>query len=112
MPDAQREHPDQPIASVVARLRERLGAGAFDAVEYWDADLCAVGIAAPRAPTRLVYISVCDKPAGRFDVALEQAPEGEPQGGRAPASASAHHVDVDFDTLCDIVARHLGASAR
>jgi hypothetical protein len=106
MPDAER--PDQPIAGVVARLRQRLGADAFGAVEYWDADLCAIGITSPRARERLIYISICDKPPGRFDVALDRAPEG----ASAPSDASAHHVDVDFETLCQIVARHLGVGAR
>jgi len=94
----------QAIDLVLAQLRERFGAAAFGVVEQWDADVCAIGLAAPGGPTHLAYISVCDKPAGRFDLLIERsAPDGA-----APPAGSTRHADIDFETLATIIAGQLG----
>jgi len=92
------------IDLVLARLRERFGAAAFGAVEQWDADLCAIGLATPGGPTYLAYISVCGKPVGRFDLLIEPATAD----AAAPRAGSLRHADIDFETLATIIAGHLG----
>ena|SRR5688500_19932900 len=101
-----------PIVAVIESLRARLGRDAFDVVEQWDADVCAVGLSRAGERPRLVYISTCDLPEGRYDVALD-APgnTGEwpaRRSGSVPRPVSGHHAAVDFDALCELVSAHLG----
>jgi hypothetical protein len=99
MPELLR--PDAAIADVLARLGHRFGRGAFDVVEEWDCDLCVVGRAvAPHAP-RLVYISTCDCPDGRYGVAFEGDVDDE-RHGRGCLTA------LSFDELCAALTDHLG----
>jgi hypothetical protein len=40
--------------------------------DYWDADLCAVGVVAASAPSLLVYVSIHGKRPGHVYYAIEQ----------------------------------------
>ena len=100
------------IVAVIERLRARLGRDAFDVVEQWDSDVCAVGLSRPNERPRLVYISTCDLPEGRYDVSLD-APGNTAEwparrSGSVPRPASGHHAAIDFDALADLVSAHLG----
>jgi hypothetical protein len=106
---------DTTASDVVARLRARFGPDAFDVTEQWDSDVCVVGVSRPNEAARLVYISTCDLPDGRFDVSIDASgntdewpmgPAGVPQ---RPAHEG-HHGNVDFDTVARVVAEHLGIS--
>jgi hypothetical protein len=95
---------DPAITELLERLRERLGPGAFAIVDHWEADPCAVGIARPRDTGVLAYLSTFNLPAGRYDVELELPP--------GPAQdliyrEAGKHWDVDFETLAEVVRRHL-----
>lgn len=52
-----------------------LDAKGWQVVDHWEADRCAIGIAADDNPRRLVYVSCFGTHAGRFNYECE-APEG------------------------------------
>lgn len=94
------------IEPVLARLRERFGAARL-LVEYWDDDLCAVRAPRERAPERVLFISICNRPDGRYDVALD----GPPAPGAAhPPAADGRCQSIDFDTLAAVVAEQFDLS--
>jgi hypothetical protein len=94
---------DDDIMRMLAKLQQRLGVGAFQVVDHWEADLRAIGIADPLDEHRLAYIAAVD-PAGNFYVELEDAP---PVGSELPYSISGRYRDVNFDRLAELVAGHL-----
>ena len=99
--------PGTAAGELVARLRGRFGTTAFDVVEQWDRDVCAVGVMRPGDRARLVYISTCDLPTGRFDVSLD-----EPGNTAEYPAGRGHHAAVDFERVTAIVAEHLGIHPR
>ena len=48
---------EQSIMQFISKLTAAIGGNSFQVVDHWDSDLCAVGIAAPDDPDRLVYVS-------------------------------------------------------
>ena len=67
-------HKDNRILALLHRLEvEERG---WMVVDHWQADLCAIGIAANDNPRKLVYISVYDKLEGLYDYECE-APDGQ-----------------------------------
>ncbi|MBS1797470.1 MAG: hypothetical protein JSS81_26845 [Acidobacteria bacterium] len=91
------------LRRAVGRLREMLGAEAFDIVDRWDGDLCAVGVARRDDHGVLVYFSTFDRAEGRYFVSLE-LPSSDPEN---PYVAAGEFDDVGFDELASIVRRHL-----
>ena len=92
------------ILSVLDRLWERLGPGAFVVLDHWEPDLCAVGIASPFDPGVLVYISCYGEPREGFGYELELPP--------LPGSKSLYRVagrgsGVSFEELASVVGGHL-----
>jgi hypothetical protein len=73
------------------------------AVDHWEADLCAIGIAAKSQPRRLVYVSVYDKDEGNYDY------ECESPTGNAPGEyiVTARGENVDFERLLRVLEAHL-----
>jgi hypothetical protein len=75
--------------------------------DFWDADLCAIGIVSESSQSRLVYISTFMKPDGRFHFECEQyletydeldceiADEGEDVGLSELIAAMERHLDTD-----------------
>ncbi len=61
---------DPSIIDLLARLR--LEERGWFIRDYWEADLCAVGISSRTQPSRLVYVSTFDKSANDYDYELEQ----------------------------------------
>jgi hypothetical protein len=91
------------IEAAVATLRERLGADTFELVNYWDADLCAIGVANPKDNRILVYVCSYGLPEGRYNVSLELPPENE-----EPLYKSAGEFEsVSIDELVEITKKHL-----
>ncbi len=70
MNDALKEK-DPLIIEAINRLKQELGDDAFDVVDYWDADLYAIGIALPQNHRVLVYISTYNIPVGKYHIQLE-----------------------------------------
>jgi hypothetical protein len=98
---------DASITDVVARLRDRLGAGAFILADHWADDLCAVGLAATHEPGRLVYITTLRRAPGRYDLFFELPP---PPGSELPYEPAGNVHDIGFEQLAAAVAQHLGLS--
>ena len=73
--------------------------------DLWEADLCAIGVAAPSEPGRLVYISTFSKPPGQYDVTLELPPQ---LSDELPYESASEWLELDFEGLATIVAKHLG----
>jgi hypothetical protein len=96
---------DVSITDAVARLRDRLGPAAFSLADHWPDDPCAVGLAAPREPGRLVYVATFGRATGRYDVFFELPPA---PGSESPYEPAGDLHDVNFDGLAAAVARHLG----
>ena len=94
---------DKPIIALLARLRADLGADAFDIVDHWTPDRCAVGIAMPVDHSQLVYISTFRHKPDEFGYELEMA-----------STSSIDDYDVadrgqvdSYSTLLDIIRQHL-----
>jgi hypothetical protein len=56
------------IREAVSQLRRRVGATAFDVVDYWPGDPDTIGIARPGEDDPCVCILTTGKADGRFDV--------------------------------------------
>ena len=95
---------DASIIEAIAELRRRLGKDAFVINDHWDADLCATGLASPREPDRLVYISTCGKAPGRYDLSLELPPA---PGDELPYTPVGEAADIDIAELTRVVRTHL-----
>ena len=96
------KHPS--ILNALDQLQSRLGRHAFNIVDHWEPDLCAIGIASPRNPQVLVYVSCYGELPDRFNFELELPP--------LPGSDSVYLVagrdsDVSFDELASVIAQHL-----
>jgi len=95
---------EQAIKDLIAALP--LGENPWILVDHWDADLCAIGIARADQPRQLVYVSSFGRSTGRYDYECE-TPKG-PQADEYTTTTSGE--DVDFETLLDIIRRHLAFS--
>jgi hypothetical protein len=95
---------DPAILVVLDRLRSRLGPSAFVLADHWESDLCAVGIASPRNPGVLVYISCHREQPERFGYELELPP---PPGDDFPYQVAGTGSGVSFEELAAVVADHL-----
>jgi len=94
---------DASITELLDRLREALVPLDWIAIDHWDADLCAVGIAPRSAPRRLVYVSTYEKSPGRYYFECE-----------CPTGTEPHQFEVvergdnaSFDDLVRAVRAHL-----
>jgi hypothetical protein len=96
---------DRSIITLVDQLRSRFGSDAFVIHDHWEADLCAIGLAARDEPARLVYISTFGKPEGRYDASLELPPASNDDFPYTPAG---DRWDVDFEGLATLLGEHLG----
>lgn len=100
-------HKDPSILEVLDRLRSRLGEEAFVIADRWEADLFAVGIAAPHDLGVLVYISTYGYLPERFGYELELPPE---PGDDFPYRVAGRGAKVSFEELACVVANHLNPS--
>jgi hypothetical protein len=94
---------DQSIIRLLDGLRARLGPRAFDVVDHWEGDLCAIGIARPDDHGVLVYISTSGEAGERCSVSLELPPQS---GSDIPYTAAGDHEAASLDELVEIVRRH------
>jgi hypothetical protein len=94
---------DPALLQMLAQLRALLGEGAFDIVNHWESDWCAVGVASPRDHGVLVYLSTFNCEPGFYDVELELPPPGED----AIYSVAGKYRNVGFDDVVSTVREHL-----
>ena len=95
---------DRAIVEVLRLLEAALGGNVFRIQDYWEPDLCAVGICSIRNSDFLVYISTYGKTPGFYFVSLEGPP---PHGSDLPYEESGRFETVDFTELVGIVREHL-----
>jgi hypothetical protein len=95
---------DPAILAALDRLRSLLGPDAFVLADHWGADLCAVGIASPRDPGVLAYITCYGEAPGRFGYELELPP---PPSDESPYRAAGSGSGLSVEELAVIVAAHL-----
>lgn len=91
------------IVALIATLRERLGADAFDIVDHWEADRCAIGIASPRDHRVLIYLATVDCDVGRYHAELELPPTEPDRLYREAGSVE----DIDLEHVLAVVGAHL-----
>ncbi len=100
-------HKDASIVQLIQRLKlERRGWAIRD---YWEADLCAIGVSSTPFEGRLVYISTFGKPTGKYDYQCEQLRSGAREDTDYEIIAEGHNVD--YDELVAAIERHLGSDA-
>jgi hypothetical protein len=92
---------DKSIRDLVARLR--LDSRGWQVVDHWEADLCAIGVAAVRDPRRLVYISTFSRAPGRYDYECEMSDGPNADEYKTTASGES----VDYGTLIKVMEAHL-----
>jgi hypothetical protein len=90
---------------MLTALRLRLGANAFDVVDHWDADLCAVGIARPDNHGILVYVSTYRRADQNYFVSLELPPD---PGDELGYKDMGERETKGFDELVDVIRKHFG----
>jgi hypothetical protein len=95
---------DPAILAALDRLWSLLGPDAFVLCDHWEQDLCAVGIASPRNPGVLAYISSYGESPGRFGYELELPP---PFGDEFPYRVAGTGSDLSIEELAAVVAGHL-----
>lgn len=96
---------DVSIHALLARFEAAFGAGSFDVVDHWEADLCAVGVARPGEPGTLAYVSTFGLPDGRYSVRLERPPS---PGSDLPYTPAGEREDIGLDEVLAVVGAHLG----
>ena len=62
---------DDSILQIVSYLEKQLGKDNFQIADYWDADLCAIGLTDTNS-NKLIYISTYNKKADTFYVEIEK----------------------------------------
>jgi hypothetical protein len=97
---------DSTITELLDWLREKLADG-FTVTDHWEADRCAIGIAAPDDPEQLAYISSNNKLASRYYVKLESSALNHQANPPITTFDS-----VNRDELLKIVTKHLGISKK
>lgn len=63
---------DKTIRKVLAKLCRIFGETNFYLVDYWDADLCAIGVKNLTDKKHLIYISTNNKPTDYYFVEVEK----------------------------------------
>jgi len=93
----------ESIVATISALTTRLGRDAFDIVDHWDGDLCAIGIASPDNHGVLAYISTYER-QDRFFVSLELPPDPDED---YPYKNAGSTEAASIDELVEIVHNHL-----
>lgn len=94
---------DESIRRVLDRLRRDLGDHAFDVVDHWEADLCAVGVARPSDQRFVVYISTFPPERGLFSYECER-PSTD---GDLPYDSDGMVNEASYEEVAAAVSRHL-----
>jgi hypothetical protein len=66
---------DPRILELLHELEASMPAGSYQIVDYWDADLCAIGVASKSDPRRLVYVSTYGQQDGAYAFECEAPPD-------------------------------------
>ena len=94
---------DSSVLVLLSRLHADLGTNAFDLVDHWESDLCAIGLGMPSDQTTLVYVSTYGHPDGDYDYELEKAAKTLDDVRSVVGRGAA----TTYDELADIIRKHL-----
>ena len=95
---------DPSLLAVLARLRHDLGEVAFVVSDHWEMDLCAVGIASPKDPRVLAYLSTWQQPPDRYYLELELPGESD---DNTDYHVAGKWESIGYPELREQIARHL-----
>jgi hypothetical protein len=90
------------IKQLLIDLQDELGLTSFDVVDYWEADLTAIGIGCRLDRSRLVYVDAATSP--RFTAMLEVAPEA---GSELLYTVVGTHDELNLAQLAQVIRSHL-----
>lgn len=98
---------DPSIVKLVADLRSVLGATAFEILDNWDADLCAIGLFASRDLNRVVYVSSFGKAEGFFncDCIIDYLDVER-------SEVADHRDDCSLEDVIELVRKHLNGASQ
>lgn len=94
---------DESIKELLNRLFQRFGESNFYLTDYWDADLCAIGIKNSKDSEFLVYISTWQVEKDHYFVEVEDSNKETVLNGYK--NGELH--ERDFEELSDIVKKYL-----
>lgn len=98
-------HKGFSILELLDRLSRELPSSAWQVVDHWEADRCAIGVARGDDPRVLVYVSTYGLELGRYSYECEVPVSGEsPRSFRAVSQAHS----VEWDLLLAVIKQHLG----
>ena len=95
---------DKTIHDLLAKLRSRFGEDSFEIEDYWEADLCAIGIVNPTNRRSLAYISTYGLPEAQYYLELELLADSDEAMN---AEVKERYKPMGFEQLLPIVAEHL-----
>ncbi|WP_339787163.1 MAG: hypothetical protein ACMVP2_05485 [Imperialibacter sp.] len=89
---------DRSIIQLIDHLEKRFGLGEFTINDFWEADLCAIGISDPQKEV-LIYISTYGKREGQYFISIENIDD--------PTISTSKTEDVEIRDLEIKIAEHL-----
>ena len=93
----------QRIKDVLNKLFERLGEDSFYLTDYWDADLCAIGIKNSEEGEFLIYISIYKIKKEHYFVEVEDSNKEVVLNGYTNGELN----EINFEELSEIVSKYL-----
>lgn len=95
---------DETILEVIKKLFDKFGESNFQLTDYWEADLCAVGIKNVTDRKYLIYISTFNCPIGFYFVEVEKS---DSETDLADYSIVEKFEKTDFDQLLKLFIKYL-----
>lgn len=93
---------DSSILDIVTKIDQAVGSAFFTVKDYWDADLCAIGVT-DRNKNFLIYISTWEKENGTFHVEIEDL-----QSNKVDFFESVErHPECTLEELLTLCEKHL-----
>ncbi len=95
---------DESIKKVLNDLFERFDEENLKVTDFWDADLCAVGIKNKRDSDFLIYISTYNKPPNTYYAEIEKA---NSKTDLTDYSVIGRFENINIEKLSEIVDKYL-----
>jgi hypothetical protein len=92
---------DKSIWKFLGELADHIDSRKYQVVDYWEADLHAIGVASPNNPDHLVYVCSFEQPPGTFVYECETSNAEIPHATTSRGTASSVHE------LASVIHRHL-----
>jgi hypothetical protein len=92
------------IKDVLTKLSQRFGQSNFAITDYWEADLCAIGIKNLTDKKHLIYISTNNLPKDFYFVEVEKA---NSENDLADYDVVGNFENINFEELSQLVTKYL-----